>query len=422
MATLSDTELHQPIMCGFNCDFIERPPERLQSKCSECNCILREPHLVSCCGMKNFCHVCIEEVKYNNCLSPCCNWVAYDIFPNERLKQSLYEFKVSCSNRSRGCQWTGSLGQLDHHLNLKPTKERELEGCQFVVIKCSCFTSFMRYRIKDHKQNDCLKRCYVCPYCKSFEDTYGEVITLHLPECGKVPVGCPNNGCQQTLRREMLDDHIANFCPKTKVDCDFKCFGCGAKSLTRENHQKHINENLATHVGLLSRSVAALEQENKRLKRELECLRITTPTAALNLVMNNLDWHKRNGIPWISPPFYVQSYKVHLKVHVNDHHENSCLSTAIFICLVKGIFDESLKWPFKGTFVVELITIEEETQSCTVLYTARITHESQRVRTEDLLSGKGVTAIHPELMKHVKNDSLHFRISVVQLSITDQAE
>ena len=45
----------------YECIFVERPRKHLQTECSVCLCILREPCLVDCCGNR-FCQICIEPI------------------------------------------------------------------------------------------------------------------------------------------------------------------------------------------------------------------------------------------------------------------------------------------------------------------------------------------------------------------------
>ena len=422
MADISDPEVPSG---GFDCELLEKPKE-LQSNCPVCLMLLREPYIVNCCG-KSFCRVCVEKVKFRNTSCPCCKRAGFDFFPNKGLQLPLYNYKVSCSKKRQGCQWRGNLGQLDSHINSNPLQEKELEGCQFVQVKCSyCLESFLRSDIEVHKNKDCLKRPYNCDYCRQFESTYGEVTAYHWPQCGHYPIPCPNR-CGTTLQRQLLDNHIANDCPETMVDCDFKHFGCNVR-LPRKNLPAHVNENLASHIGHMSQLIVRLEAENERLQeqltgqqhrlaelRELVSLRTDTPTTALDLIMTKLESYKRNGNPWVSPSFYTQGYKLCLQVYVNDHGENDGICTTIFICSMQGQFDDQLIWPFHGEVVVQLLEDADDEGGCAVLHTHRIVHESHRVTAGGNLSfGRGITAVHSDLMRHVRNDCLHFRIPAVQ--------
>ena len=52
-------EVHSQERFGFDCEFIERPPEALQSDCPVCMLVLREPHQVTCCGYA-FCQEVVQ--------------------------------------------------------------------------------------------------------------------------------------------------------------------------------------------------------------------------------------------------------------------------------------------------------------------------------------------------------------------------
>ncbi len=99
---------------GFDCEFLEPPPENLQTDCPVCLQIIREPHQVTCCG-KKFCKACIERVQ-GSC--PTCKAQEFRCFPDKGIKQSLYGLKVRCSHQKDGCEWTGVLRHLDEHTDL----------------------------------------------------------------------------------------------------------------------------------------------------------------------------------------------------------------------------------------------------------------------------------------------------------------
>ena len=408
MASPGDKE---PGRGGFDCELVEphKIPRWLQTDCPICLQILREPHLVNCCG-KNYCKTCIDGVKLKNNPCPCCKMEEFQIFHNKNLQQTLYtEFKVYCSNRKRGCKWVGNLGEFDDHLNIRPPQEKELEGCQFAQIECSyCSTSYLRSELQVHKTKDCFKRPFSCKHCKTFNATYAEV-TFHWNECGFFPIPCPNK-CGVTLERQLIDKHIANDCLETIVDCDFKRFGCEVK-LPRRDLSAHISESLTLHMRPMLQVVARLEAENKQLKEEVARLHISTPTTILNLTMNHLKKHIQEGTPWFSPSFYIQGYKLRLQVYVSNDGDTDNICTMIFVCMMMGRLDEHLKWPFRGTVVIELLK-----ESGGVIYTAKIDHEGKRITTGTISFGQGVSHVHTNLKKHVKNDRLHFRIPAVQLA------
>ena len=415
-------------------EFVERPPEELQSECPLCLAHLREPYQVTCCGY-SFCQACIEKVKkLKNGACPCCKAEEYYVFPNKGLKQSLYSYKVYCSHQKEGCPWIGSLGEQEGHLNLNPSLEAELDGCQFVKVQCSysCSKLVLRSELKVHKTKNCLQRPYSCEYCNSYDSTYGDVI-YHWSQCGHYLTRCPQ--CGVLIQRQALDNHTTNDCPETMIDCDFKHFGCDMK-LPRKYLVKHINENSALHMRCMSLLVMKLEVENKQLKekvaeqqlqqgelhvrQDLRCTQSNTPSAVFNnMTMDDLESRTTSADPWVSPSFYVHGYNLCLQVYVNTHGVNTdSLCTMVFICLKKGRFDDHIRWPFEGEVTVEMLK-DDNNGRYEVLHTRKIVHKSERVVTGNLSYGRGVTAVHPYLMTHVTNNRLHFRVPAVQLMNTN---
>lgn len=133
-----------------------------------CLLVLREPYQATCCGY-SFCRVCIKRIQTNNISCPCCKAEQFDHFPNKGLQRSLYDFKVYCSNKSQGCQWTGELGQLQHHLNLSATEKNQVEGCKYAQIQCLfCSKLFERSTIQSHQSDQCSQRPFSCEFARIF--------------------------------------------------------------------------------------------------------------------------------------------------------------------------------------------------------------------------------------------------------------
>ena len=141
-------------MAGFECEFVEQPPQIIQTECPICLLVLREPFQVTCCG-KSYCKECIEQIKASTQDCPTCNVRNIFSYPNLGLQQSLYDFHVYCTHKSKGCEWTGELRELDNHLNSDPPADKFLEGCPFTVINCplscaGCETGVCRKDVKAH--------------------------------------------------------------------------------------------------------------------------------------------------------------------------------------------------------------------------------------------------------------------------------
>lgn len=248
---------------GYSCEFVKQPPSEVQTECPVCLQILHEPYLVSCCGY-SFCRVCIEEVQTRNKACPTCK-EGFTVFPNKGLQRVLNNFSVHCSNKREGCIWTGELGDLDNHLNLHPQQDKLMDGCIFTTVNCIyCGDALKRTEIEAHQKEKCLKRPYHCEYCQNYEACYDDVTTNHWAVCDSKPVQCPNN-CGISPARQYLNDHIANECLLTFVNCSFP--GCGLK-LPRKDMLEHLQNNLLKHMALLAESHKQLESENQNLKQD----------------------------------------------------------------------------------------------------------------------------------------------------------
>ena len=273
---------------GFDCEFVEPPPERyMQSECPICLQIIREPHQVTCCG-KKFCKTCIDYIKVIQKPCPTCK-EEFSSFADKGLKQSLYGLKVRCSHQKDGCEWTGELRQLDEHLNTDPQPENLLDGCQFVEINCiyNCRNHQQRRYIQNHQIKDCPKRPFGCEHCHDYKSTYDDVTNNHWSVCGSFPVPC-HNQCGSTIQRQNIDSHVADECPLTTINCNFHHVGCAVK-LPRQDMPEHQRENLLTHISLLATSHA--KQQDKITSLETEntlCRSFETKIAALQTKVTTL--------------------------------------------------------------------------------------------------------------------------------------
>ena len=246
-------------MSGFDCEFVETPPNWLEVNCPICLLVLCEPHQVTCCG-KSFCKDCIKKIKARSQPCPTCKEDEFESFPNKGLQQPLYGFAVFCSNKERGCVWKGELGQLDQHINSTPDKE---VGCEYTNIVCLfCDKLHPRHEMEQHQASLCPKRPFNCSTCEEYESTYEDVVNSHAPVCKCRPVECPNSCGADNLQHQHLEEHVSSQCPLTYVECEFSDAGCDAK-VYRKNLASHLSDNLVTHMSLLA-------MENRKLKMELK--------------------------------------------------------------------------------------------------------------------------------------------------------
>ena len=256
---------------GFECEFVAEPQKAFQSECPICLLVLREPYQATCCG-KSFCKECSQQVKAKSSSCPACNTEALKLFHNLGLQQSLNDFEVYCSHKSKGCEWRGELRELDKHLNSDPPADKSLEGCPFTVINCplshtGCEVKLPRREMKAHLE------------------------TENIPHT-----------LLQARKQQLLLVAMENL------------------------HQE--NQNLRTAVREIEGEKQFLEQRLTDFEGKMEVFPKTScgqPTRAVEFVMDNFERRARDHTHWYSPPFYThpQGYKMCLQVNRDTHTQHA---------------------------------------------------------------------------------------------------
>ena len=461
---------------GYECMFVKEPPDHLQTECPVCLCVLKGPYLIDCCG-NSFCKTCIEPVKSDSKPCPLCNVQFTNSMPDKRLQRTLNELQVYCCHKEAGCEWVGELGSLPQHLNLKPQDEGDrLSGCQLVSIECTfCGDGdIQRKDLKEHEEGKCSKRPYSCEYCEDYESTFEDITTNHWPVCPSLPVPCPNE-CGASPKLGSLDNHVENECPLQLVDCAFKCAGCNER-LPRKDIPDHITQSLALHMSLLATShqqelkklngrisdlemqlekatelqnqsaaeIAELRTTNQLLQENLDqaqeqaqnnMTHMESQMAGLHnhvglvpfsFTMPDFEQKKSSNSTWYSPSFYThpRGYKMCLRVEANGWRDGRKSHVSVYLHMMQGEYDESLKWPFRGNITVQLLNqVGDSGHHAKVIYfTDRADKFCQRLVSEDTEErspggwGFHKFICHGDLLpKYLKDNSLTFCIKEVKL-------
>ena len=406
-------ELMKNIVIGFECEFVERPPEIFQCECPICLNVLREPHQVTCCG-KSFCKECITRVKDNERSCPCCNQEGFKDYPNKGLQQPLYGFQVYCTNKEEGCDWKGELGQLDRHLNMtwQETAMNELEGCQAVKVECSyCHNVVTRNELLQHKNELCLKRPFTCEFCCDYKSTVDDVTKHHWFVCGCHPVECPNK-CGAMPQRQESKSHVENDCPLTVVDCDFNYAGCEVRS-PRKDMPTHLRDELVTHFSLLALNQKQQLEKIQELSEEIAVLKSSSAIVPVHFVLDNPTQYTSEK-QWSSPHFFshYHGYKLSLRVYKSSIHTAgfSFDSIEFHAFLLQGEFDDKLKWPFRGTIKIKML--KNSKQDAKDMETIDV-ENGERVKEENDICECGVAVfLYDKMTQHLDSSCLHIMINV----------
>ena len=244
--------------------------ESLERKydCPVCLQILCDPCKSLCCG-NNFCHGCVRKLQNAGNPCPLCRNSRFRIERNRDLSPEIYHLEVYCTNKAKGCDWVGYLGEIDVHLNQNPSSRYQMKGCSFVHVKClHCSQNFQRDQICDHFST-CPRRPFQCEYCQRYDSFYEDVLCNHWPVCDFYPVLCPNR-CTEHIPRQNMREHIAHYCSMSIVECDFKQFGCTAK-LSRRDMSSHKKNSVAAHESMvmMTKVLSRLKKSSRDIQ-ELE--------------------------------------------------------------------------------------------------------------------------------------------------------
>ena len=199
------------------------------------------------------------------------------------------------------------------------------------------------------------------------------------------------------------------------------------KATTLEQDKK----SLATSTAKQQADIASLVEENKQLHEIAKAFKApsaqlvsctTRPFGPPVLTMTNFQQQKRDDNTWYSPPVYThhQGYKICLGVYANGNGTAKGTHVSVYMTFMRGEFDDSLKWPFRGVISYQLLdqVNGENHKTKTTTYDDKVSDKHTRVTEGERSGGWGLrkfiahTALEP---KYLRNDTLLFQIHKVEL-------
>ena len=309
---------------GYEYEFVTPPPKSLE--CSICLLTLRDPHVISCCG-NEFCQVCIECVKRDGKPCPLCNEQNFTTMLHKKLVREVNALVVHCPQKELGCDWEGELGKVHGHLY---PEHGGVNGCGYVIIVCSydCGMQVQRQKLREHEMEICPKRpieMQVASLVKKFEaiDTENKVLRQELGEIKQA---------HEKEMREMknaYEDEINRL--KQKLD----------------ESQKEIKFEVQENSKILK----GLEEECNALHNHK--VPLSLPPYYFNVL--NADRFLVCSTHFVSAPFYSHpgGYKMGVSIQSNVEHGNRSVYLNLWVSILRGEFDDQLKWPFDGEVTVQ---------------------------------------------------------------------
>lgn len=472
---------------GFTCTFTDAPKE-LRTECPICLYILREPHQATCCGSiycklciervrsdKKPCPACREasfdvfpDRGLRNSLygfkvtcvhvDKGCTWLG-----ELRYMEDHLNVKRKPEQRFFGCEYVE-------------------EMCGVTCGRC-----FPRGTLEAHEMKQCSKRPYTCEYCADYSAAFEEVAEKHWPKCPNRSVPCTNECGVYPLNKD-LEHHLKFDCDLREPELDTTSPGeirghieSTVKSMLTSMAAEYLeravrgesggkDEALVLELRNAMEELKRVKEESQKLGAELEKMKLERAedrTALERLTLEQtedreaikqlkvdqtknreaisclqlhftivpatftLDGYRsrltRKERGWTSPYFYTapHGYRMCLLVDVggpSGHAEP--LFVSVYLSIARGEFDSQLKWPFRGTVTISLLSWDaDKTDHVEVIKYHDHTHiaSSGRVRGEEISKpwGKGKFIRHDRLEQggFVANDQLKFQVSKVDLDV-----
>ena len=343
-------------------DFVEQPPEEFF--CPVSFAVLLEPYQTQCCA-NQLSQETYQRLQGQPC--PVCREENLAAMKDNFHKRRVLLLKVRCPHKAEGCEWQGELRSLEQHLNTNSSAGE----CRYVDVDCpyACGERVQRRSLEEHKSQRCPLRPFTCQYC-NYKATHQKVTKEHWPVCEKYPLTCPNECGEEEIERQHLKGHLEQTCPLEVIQCNFSYAGCGAQ-LQRRLMSAHMKEGMEAHLSLLAQEIPKLhntvQQQADQIKQQgdqikqmrdqmkLQMRRLVPP---VDIIMDDFEQHKKINDVWFSPPltFYTHlgGYRLCLQVQANGYIGGKGTHVSVFVNLMKGEFDDLLKWPFCGDVTIQL--------------------------------------------------------------------
>ena len=324
---------------GYNPDLFDESVEDF-FLCHICKGVLKEALLTPCGHV--FCKVCLYQAKFysqhteTRCPMDNNPLVLEKITEEDFINRWVRQKRIQCPLKSKGCEWSGELGDCKKHLNTV---------CLMFRVKCSqgCGAVVMRCELESHTTKQCLMRKVECQYCVE-EVCLGEMDEHWSTRCNVYPTPCPNNCQTIPVERRNLKRHLEDDCPLSVLPCKYQKYGCEHECSRREM-PCHLSTDIQSHLGHLNLHTELIEvshtSEVARLEGRIdnlqEVLYSLTNSSPYIWEVKGISAKMETGATLLSPPIYANNgMRFNMKLYCNGMDEGS----ESFISLVPCFSDK----------------------------------------------------------------------------------
>ena len=212
--------------------------------CTQCNGIMNKACQVGE-DQLHMCEICIGDDE--------------EFQPMKLSRNSIPKLNSKCPLCTRGCLWSGSLVEVEEHL----------DSCSEFVINCpnNCEFIFKRSELETHGK-ECHLSKVECEHCNL--NILNLEMDAHKEVCIGIQIECPND-CSSLLKRLELKEHLSNDCPNMLIMCPFNLFGCKEllKKCEFETHQTTFeSKHTQLQLSFALTKIATLEEDKKQTEKQ----------------------------------------------------------------------------------------------------------------------------------------------------------
>ena len=315
---LSKIQIHQSI------EFVKGdPPDEYM--CPICTFVAYKPLQLSCCG-RIVCKGCLDRhrVIADNPSCPVCRYNIVKSFRDIRANRYIMQLEAYCIYKSSGCSWGGRLRDIERHLG-------ECDHCEVYCAMCHDKKSMVRSNLNEHIRT-CPMRQEPCPHCSKM------LMCTNMKEhldyvCQEKEMGCPNEGCNMTMKRKGLFHHRL-MCGKEIVLCKYSYAGCKEK-LRRDDMLRHEEFEKEYHLKLLS------QQNYKQYLFKI-------PFEVGEENCHTMSWYLTPG-----------GYKMSIQYNTMEENDGYDQFIEFNACIMRGENDRFLPWPFCEEITVTIEVLNQ---------------------------------------------------------------
>ena len=286
-----------------------------------------------------------------------------------------------------GCGNTDKRSDLGNHEIVCPKRPFSCDYCREYESTCEDVT--------DRHWKECLLYPIECPnFCQLRYFARGQLQKHLSNDCELEVVSCRFSwaGCDIKIQRQKLGEHeqqnIAGHLEKLSLTSSELLNTVNALKQTnhvlenavmllqqQETEVKAKVQQLVDQNADLNKTVNTLQYENDTLKQQVTkmftesraeqevlarrsfSLESSIGLPPFSFIMDNLQEHLEHNIDFFSPPFYsyIGGYRLRIKVTPNGIFFGEGTHISLTVYIMKGVFDDYLRWPFRGSVTIALM-------------------------------------------------------------------